>query len=117
MNYTKEQLQCMIAEITETHGFGTITPLSSVGLPTPRHKVRAGHPRVMVNSDTLEELRRNLTAEENAAALADYRACLENPHDGKMPPLNEGIRSNFSWEPLSVIEAKAFRYLDRKSVV
>lgn len=111
MNYTKEQLLDLIAQITEAHHFGTVIPLCSEGLPTPRHKVRSGHPRVLVNPETLTALRRNLTAEENAAALADYRACLENPHDGKMSPLGEGVRSNFSWEPLSVIEAKAFHYL------
>ena len=95
MNCTKEQLRGMIAQITETHTFGTVTPLSAKGLPTPRHKVRAGHPRVLVNPETLAELRRNLSAEENAAALADYRACLENPHDGTMPPPGGGRALQF----------------------
>lgn len=111
MNQNVHALQQQILELCRSHDFGTVTPLSLEGLPTPRHTLRKDHPRVLVNRETLEEVRRHLYDKENEEALADYNTCLQAPTDGTLPALKEGELSNFSWAPLSTIEALAFRYL------
>ena len=111
MNYSIQELRQMIENLPAPKELGEITPLSCEGLPRPSFYPRAGHPRVLINPEKLEVIRQNLNAEENGPALADYLLRSDDETDGVMPALGEGETSNFSWDPLTAIEAKALRYL------
>ncbi len=70
----------------------------------------ADHPRLLFTKNTIDSVRKNLTADENKYAYKDYLAFSETEWDGTFASMSEGMNSNFNGEQVAVIEAKAFRY-------
>ncbi|MBE6611544.1 MAG: hypothetical protein E7632_03530 [Ruminococcaceae bacterium] len=85
--------------------------------PMPEHNpVRGMHPRLLLTSADLDGIRRALTAEENAAAAADFARLADDTRDGVLPPPTlhrHGRRGNhnFDNELLASIQARALNYL------
>ncbi len=93
--------------------FGQVTPLSSTAYPAPSvYPTEGQHPRVMFNGETLQEIRGNLTANENRYAYAAYLERAEQSVTGILPAVTESTskHANYDTNVLAVIEAKAFRY-------
>ena len=86
--------------------FGDLTALESFKSPfspPPVYPKRGKHPRVMVSSHNVDRIRSNLNKPQNDAA---YRAYLEYSEKQM-----SGEYSGSTFELLTRIEAKAFRYL------
>ena len=103
-----DELKKQVASF-KTSDFGKITKLNAdYGVPsvTPQ---KGQHPRVLFDAADLERIRANLTAEENAAAYAQYVELSEKKITGKLPRVPG--EHNVDYTMLGVIEAKAFRYI------
>ena len=77
---------------------------------------RLPHPRLMVTPDMLPKVREAFHNPECIKAVDEYRALLEEPTDGILPPayLHESGRAgdhNFNYRVLAAIEARAMEYL------
>ncbi len=68
------------------------------------------HPRILFTENTVDEVRKNLEAPENAHAYKRYITLSDAPCDGKMKPLTGNMSHNYDSGLISQIEAKAFRY-------
>ena len=105
-----DELICQIHGF-KTADFGSITPLTSP-FPAPPVYPRAGvHPRLLLTPEILPDIIRNLTHPENAAMYAKYREQSESESDGRLAPIGEKRPHNMDVNLLTIIEAKAFRYL------
>ena len=71
--------------------------------PPPVYPTRGKHPRVMVSSHNIDRIKANLTKPQNASAYASYLRYTEKEMTGEY--------SGSTFELLTHIEAKAFRYL------
>ncbi len=69
------------------------------------------HPRIFFTEKKLDEIRKNLTAEENAFAYSEYLKQSDTIVGyGKLPRLTEDKKQNNDYNILGSILAKAFRY-------
>ncbi len=68
------------------------------------------HPRIYFTPDTVEEVKKNLTADESSAAYKRYMSLSDLPFDGKFTKASGDLRNNYDAEKAARIEAKAFRY-------
>jgi len=69
------------------------------------------HPRIFFTEKSLDEIRKNLSAEENAYAYSEYvKQSDQIVGYGKLPALSETIKQNSDYRILGSIMAKAFRY-------
>ena len=77
---------------------------------------RLSHPRLMITREMLPRIKEAFHNPECIAAVDEYRALLEDPSDGVLPPayLHESGRRgdhNFDYRVLAIIEARAMEYL------
>ncbi len=72
---------------------------------------KGAHPRILFTKNTVERLRENIKAEESAEAYKKYLALSESDWDGKFKPLTGDMRENYDENKVSVIDAKALRYV------
>ena len=87
---------------TEIFGEGLGDLFKSPFAPPPVYPTKGKHPRVMVSSHNAETIKANLTKPQNASAYAAYQSYTEHEMSGEY--------SGSTFELLTRIEAKAFRY-------
>lgn len=97
----------------KSEDFGTYhsTSFTSVNkYDTPPVYPGESHPRILFTENSIGEIRKNLTAEENAAAYASYMSDSYAPCDGIMP--ESATIADYYWDEQTMksIEALAFRY-------
>ena len=68
------------------------------------------HPRVLMNSSMIPEIRKNLTHEQNRETYELLCSKAEYDTDGKFPPMNDTAGTNISLSVLDTMQANAFLY-------
>ncbi len=69
------------------------------------------HPRILFTENSIGDVRKNLTADQNAIAYKKYIALSNVSCDGKFVTLTGNIKHNFDYDILAKIETKAFRFI------
>lgn len=91
--------------------FGEITELSSPFRSPEVYPTAQVHPRVLLTPALLPKIRSSLTHPENAAMYQKYLELSDVLTDGVLEKTDGKTQHNMNVNILTVIEAKAFRYL------
>ena len=105
---TVSEMKKAIADFS--YDFGEL-PEFHTKYPIPEIVPNTGHPRVWINKETLPRVRKSKDHPENANNLAKVMVKADKDIDGKLPPVAEGARTNFTHEVISDIECMAYMYL------
>ncbi len=103
-----------LAASFDTAAFGEYTSSTFKNANTYRtptvYPTSAAHPRILFTKNTVEDVRKNLSADENSAAYKRYMALSFVPCDGIFKAVTGNMRHNYDADVVAKIEAKAFRY-------
>ncbi len=98
----------------DTALFGEYTSVTFTSANTYREPTlypeKGAHPRILFTANTINEVRANLEAPENAKAYKRYIALSDAPCDGKFKTVTGNMTHNYDSSITAKIEAKAFRY-------
>ncbi len=96
-----------------TQDFGNYKPVmftSADIYPKPTVYPSEAHPRVLFTENSVQSVKNNITAEENAVLYKKYIALSDAYCDGKFAPVTGNMTHNYDADVIAKIEAKAFRY-------
>lgn len=111
-----EEYKKLCATFTNSE-FGSITEtLGDTYQAPPFSPTKGEHPRLLINSELLEELRLVIETEECSRAKSEFFALANTESDGKLPPATVHSTGrigdhNYDNKLLGVIQAKALAYL------
>jgi len=71
---------------------------------------QASHPRILFTPNTIGEVRKNLTAEENEKAYTRYMDLSDTDNSGMFLTPVDSTSHNMNYDVTAILEAKAFRY-------
>ncbi len=107
-----KQYQDMIKSF-DTSAFGEYTSDMFTSVNTykaPTVYPGGTHPSVLFTENSIETVKNNLLAPENATMYKKYIALSDAPCDGKFKTVTGNMTHNYDADVMSKIEAKAYRY-------
>lgn len=104
-----ERVKTQLAEFTAD--FGEIMEFPAANVELTVYPTEGQHPRVLFNDTTMQQIRENISAEENKTAYEKMLAYSDRGiSDSVRPEVDPAEEHNWSSDVAFSIEAKAFRY-------